>query len=338
MKKTSFVRCLVPFVTFLAALLVFAACRRGVPSPAGETSAGGRCLRALPQGAKEGAEEGAKPVNDAFRTRAEGYMAHGAADSAVMCADTFMIKTVRSMDTATDARFAGARRSDAADRQPAAPGSAGPCAAVIFCLLLSVFGAVALGLRRHRRNIAALVGQYREVDESLRLICDARSALPGDEHADLRDRMEWHIDRLCRQKEKIGCRLDTGRLVLELTHRLQDTGVIGRLRAGGAASDPGLWAELARQVERHAAGAARLVDHPQQPLKETERRLCHLLLCGFAPQEMARLLNCSPQNVSSMRSRLGLKVFGRDMKAREFDRHFIAATVGKTVADNPTDL
>ena len=324
MKRTVLVRCLVPRIMLMAALLLAAG-----------------SARALPQGA----EEGAKPVNDAFRTRAEGCMAHGAADSAVMCADTFMIKTVRSMDTATDVRlgttrrhFAGARRSDAADRQPDAPGSIWSCAAVVLCLLLSASGAVVLGLRRYRRNIAALVGQYREVDESLRLICDARSALPGDEHADLRDRMEWHIDRLCRQKEKMGCRLDTGSLVLELTHRLQDTGVIDRLRAGGAASDPGLWAELARQVERHAAGAARLVDHPQQPLKETERRLCHLLLCGFAPQKMARLLNCSPQNVSSMRSRLGLKVFGRDMKAREFDRHFIAAAVGKTVADNPTDL
>lgn len=286
MKRTVLVRCLVPRIMLMAALLVAAG-----------------SARALPQGA----EEGAKPVNDAFRTRAEIYMAHGAADSAVMCADTFMIKTVRSMDTATDARFAAAqRRLRAAGEQSVVAGYHYLILfAIGFLFLVSI--AVVVVLRRRRRNGTVLAGQC---SEAFSVASQRAARQPGPE-----------LPEECRSVSTV--------LIREQTELLRTNLVVQQLLETAAVPGADRWAAFEREVVRCAPAAVRFVDRCPRPLAEAERRLCLLLLCGFVPTAAARLLDCSPQNVATMRTRLAVKFFGRCMTARDFDRCFLAATVRK---------
>lgn len=56
------------------------------------------------------------------------------------------------------------------------------------------------------------------------------------------------------------------------------------------------------------------------PLTERELHLCMLIWLGFAPKQLAILLDTTGPNVGNMRKRLGLKVFGEDMGTSEFDK------------------
>ena len=45
-----------------------------------------------------------------------------------------------------------------------------------------------------------------------------------------------------------------------------------------------------------------------------------LIWLGFAPKQLGVLLDTTGPNIGNLRKRLGLKVFGEDMGASEFDK------------------
>lgn len=55
-------------------------------------------------------------------------------------------------------------------------------------------------------------------------------------------------------------------------------------------------------------------------LTERELHLCMLIWLGFAPKQLGVLLDTTGPNIGNLRKRLGLKVFGEDMGASEFDK------------------
>ena len=55
-------------------------------------------------------------------------------------------------------------------------------------------------------------------------------------------------------------------------------------------------------------------------IKERDQKLCVLTRLGFIPTEMAMLLATSRSNITNIRSRLMIKLFGEDGSATDFDR------------------
>ena len=274
---------------------------------------------------------------------AEAYKLKGEIDSVLMYKGLYMEYILECRKDTSHLHiqdlqvFYDARREQAELKRRHTPAMSGPWTYMMVVALLLLLG-VAIGFIRilHRKRMKRqLIRLYQEAKEELQRQEAGRPDFSEEGNALTIRQLERKIAELLQHKMPSESSLEDVGLLREQIRAALDGDTVRRLheyaRTGKKDKVPYSedWAELARQVERHAAGFRRTVDYGLVPLKDNERRLCHLLLCGFAPSEMARLLNCSPQNVSSMRSRLGLKVFGRDMKAREFDRHFIAATVIK---------
>lgn len=171
---------------------------------------------------------------------------------------------------------------------------------------------------------------YRKRKEKLFCLCGKAEVQDLEDSA-----TEWQ-----RQSESIEMDFKDIDHLREQIQKALESDVVIRLREYALTDEknkaprPEDWAELSKSVGLYAAGAKQILISNFPAVNITERRLCYLLLCGFTPMEMSRLLNCSPQNVSSIRSRLGLKIFGRSMKAKDFDRYFIAATVKKDVVES----
>ena len=274
---------------------------------------------------------------------AEAYKLKGETDSVLMYKGLYLEHILECQKDTSHLHiqdlqvFYDARREQAELKRRHTPAMSGPWTYMMVVALLLLLG-VAIGFIRilhHRKMKRQLIRLYQEAKEELQRLEAGRPDFSEEGNALTIRQLECKIAELLQHKMPSESSLEEVGLLREQIRAALDGDTVRRLheyaRTGKKDKVPYSedWAELARQVERHAAGFRRTVDYGLVPLKDNERRLCHLLLCGFAPSEMARLLNCSPQNVSSMRSRLGLKVFGRDMKAREFDRHFIAATVIK---------
>jgi helix-turn-helix protein len=54
-------------------------------------------------------------------------------------------------------------------------------------------------------------------------------------------------------------------------------------------------------------------------LNEKEVRICMMIYAGFPPKIMGKLLCSSKQNITSLRSRLYLKLFGKEGSSTDFD-------------------
>ena len=274
---------------------------------------------------------------------AEAYKLKGETDSVLMYKGLYLEHILECQKDTSHLHiqdlqvFYDARRKQAELKRRHTPAMSGSWTYMMIVALLLLLGVAAGFIRilHHRKMKRKLIRLYQEAKEELQRLEASRPDFSEEGNALTIRQLERKIAELLQHKMPSESSLEDVGLLREQIRAALDGDTVRRLheyaRTGKKDKVPYSedWAELARQVERHAAGFRRTVDYSLVPLKDNERRLCHLLLCGFAPSEMARLLNCSPQNVSSMRSRLGLKVFGRDMKAREFDRHFIAATVIK---------
>ncbi|MCF0185590.1 MAG: hypothetical protein HUJ98_03765 [Bacteroidaceae bacterium] len=82
------------------------------------------------------------------------------------------------------------------------------------------------------------------------------------------------------------------------------------------------WEGLQSEVEREFTDVAALLE--RNSIQHKERLVCLMICAGFRPKAMGILLGNSPENISSIRRRLGLKLFGKECRAKEFDQKLLS--------------
>lgn len=158
----------------------------------------------------------------------------------------------------------------------------------IFCLLLAAGLAAAFArfYRRHRRMARALEELQEEQRERPALMVETRRRLEEELSAS-----EWYAS------------------------------LHGRLADGHHLAHEE-WVEVERQVRSiHPAFRSRLYE--LYPLSETEYRVCLLLKLRIAPSDIATALCKDASTISSIRSRLYTKVFGKKGSSKAWDE-FVA--------------
>lgn len=136
--------------------------------------------------------------------------------------------------------------------------------------------------RRNRRMARALVELQEELDERPELLTEATARLTDELYA-----TEWYAS---------------------LRQRLTEGQHLG----------PKDWAEVERQVRRiHSGFRVRLYE--LHPMSETEFRVCLLLKLRIAPSLIATALCKDSSSISTIRSRLYAKVFGKKGSSKDWD-------------------
>ena len=82
------------------------------------------------------------------------------------------------------------------------------------------------------------------------------------------------------------------------------------------------WEGLQSEVAREFTDVAALLE--RNSIQHKERLVCLMICAGFRPKAMGILLGNSPEHISSIRRRLGLKLFGKECRAKEFDQKLLS--------------
>ena len=74
-----------------------------------------------------------------------------------------------------------------------------------------------------------------------------------------------------------------------------------------------MWEELKAVIDKENPSLAEFLQCSDHELRKEERQLIYLTKCSFQGNEIARLLNVSPQHLSMMKKRLLMYLFKTDI-------------------------
>ena len=92
------------------------------------------------------------------------------------------------------------------------------------------------------------------------------------------------------------------------------------MAADGKCLNQSDWEALREELTTLDSRFANWLAAREGEIKERDQKLCVLTRLGFIPTEMAMLLATSRSNITNIRSRLMMKLFGVDGSATDSDR------------------
>lgn len=198
------------------------------------------------------------------------------------------------------------------------------------CLgLLLVSVAVAVVLYFYRKRMEAK-GRYALLQMKfsfyIKRLVSQKDLLSLDEEEVsplLRKHLRAEVDDTNRAIEQMKSGLSEAELEQMLVAQAQQLEVVKRflnLAANDARPVPDDWTMLHDGLHVIYGHAVDFLDGKRKDMLEEDYRMCLLILAGFLPKQMVRLLCCTPQKISMQRKRHLASFFSEQGKPADFDR------------------
>ena len=192
----------------------------------------------------------------------------------------------------------------------------------LFFILILLFLAI-ISWYRYRRRQRVLFEKYKQDKNNLLATQNELLRLQEENYDSIIDEKIKYIETL---KERIVRFEETHDNIHFLDVRFAESDICKRLhsmaRYGKELPSKNDWESLNNLINTEIPSFYSVVNH-RQTLKEQEYQVCMLIRTNFQMSEICNLMNISSANLSMLRKRLLLKIFGIEGTSKEFDRKIL---------------